>query len=88
MNWYAYKVLADTYAADRQAEAARHRQARESRRPTRSRDDAGSTRIGSWAAAAGRRASNMARLRRRTPAVAARPTIAGPPSELRPSLPR
>ena len=88
MNWYAYKVLADTYDADRRAQAARHRQAREAARHARSRRESESARAGSSTAAPDRWWSVVARVRRRTTASPARPTIAAAPPELRPSLPR
>jgi hypothetical protein len=53
-NWYAYKVLADTYHADRHAEAARHRQVREARRAAANRGPANNPRRARHALAASR----------------------------------
>ena len=97
MNWYAYKVLADTYEADRRAQTARQRRAREVARRTHAGRANASARTAS-SALAGRWSSIAARLRRRpseatpapvppapaTPAQAIVPT----PADLFPSLPR
>ena len=88
MNWYAYKVLADTYDADRRAEAARHRRARQAAHAGRERHEAETPRIGATGRVAGRWSSIIARLRRRQPAAATGPALGTPGAELRPSLPR
>ncbi len=77
MNWYAYKVLADTYDADRRAQADSHRRARQAARQARIRRDLDAAESVARAATPGRWRSIVARLR-------TRPT----PTELRPSLPR
>ena len=77
MNWYAYKVLADTYDADRRAVAAEHRRARQSARRARARKDVEAVEAVARNASPARWRSIVARLRTR-PA----------PTELRPSLPR
>ena len=77
MNWYAYKVLADTYDADRRAEAASHRRARQAARQAHARKDVEAVEAVARAASPTRWRSIVARLRTR-PA----------PTELRPSLPR
>ncbi|MGZ4784276.1 MAG: hypothetical protein ACXV5S_01270 [Acidimicrobiales bacterium] len=59
MNWYAYKVLADTYDADRRAEAAGHRRARESAHHRRDRGASDSARAGSSTAARRRWSSEL-----------------------------
>lgn len=89
MNWYAYKVLADTYDADRRRQAEEHRRARQGARVHRARrakapvgSPAEGTRRAavSHAARSGRWASIVARLRRR-PATTVVP-------DLRPSISR
>ena len=77
MNWYAYKVLADTYDADRRRQAAAHRRARQAARHARARKDLEAVEAVARAASPGRLRSMVARLR-------SRPV----PTELRPSLPR
>ena len=84
MNWYAYKVLADTYDADRRAEAASHRRARQAARLAQVRKDVEAVESVARDAAPGRWRSIVARMRPQRATTSVRPV----PTELRPSLPR
>jgi hypothetical protein len=99
MNWYAYKVLADTYDADRRAQAAAHRLARQAARHAQARKDLDAVEAVARAASPGRWRSIVARLRLRptttatSPSAAVtrpapRPAVRPATTELRPSLPR
>ena len=84
MNWYAYKVLADTYDADRRAAAAEHRRSRQAARHARVREDLDAVEAVARDAGPGRWRSIVARLRPQRATTSVRPV----PTELRPSLPR
>lgn len=70
MNWYAYKVLADTYDADRRAQAASHRRARQAARAARVRQELDTVEHAAAGVTAGRLRSMVARVRSRRPAPA------------------
>jgi hypothetical protein len=78
MNWYAYKVLADTYDAERRQQAAQHRHARQTARSAQARREAASVEPTVRNVPTGRVRSIAGWLRPRRPAG----------TELRPSLPQ
>jgi ferritin-like metal-binding protein YciE len=91
MNWYAYKVLADTYDAERRQQAAQHRRARQAARSARVRREIESVESAARVVTGGRLRSIAARLRSpaSTTATAKRRPVARPEcTELRPSLPQ
>jgi hypothetical protein len=78
MNWYAYKLLADTYEAERRVQAAQHRRARQAARSARARREIESVEHAARTVRTGRLRSVAGWLRPRRPAR----------TELRPSLPQ